>query len=317
MNWITEERYEERMKEEVDPYLDARRETGYFERVKNEPIYFEHFKADAPKGVIVISHGFTESVKKFNEATYYMLQAGYEVWGVDHRGHGLSVRQNDNPYVVFVEKFDDYILDLKWFVENKVKPASKGLPLYLYCHSMGGCIGARLIEEAPELFTKAVLSSPMLGLDFGMPIHLVYIGATPKGMGENRKKPLAPVTSFPADPDFEGSCDSSECRYMYYWKKRIADVKLQTTDAAINWGKEAIKACYQARSKKNTAKIKIPVLLCQAGNDTVVKNASQDEFLNNAPTAEKYFVPGMKHELYMTDSPVLIPYWEKIFSFLG
>ena len=72
MNWITEERYEEQMRTEVEPYIKARMEYGFFEREKGQKLYYEHCKADEPKGVIVISHGFTESVRKFTESAYYM-----------------------------------------------------------------------------------------------------------------------------------------------------------------------------------------------------------------------------------------------------
>ena len=46
-----------------------------------------------------------------------------------------------------------------------------------------------------------------------------------------------------------------------------------------------------------------------------VKNASQDLFASRTPSCELVRIPNMKHELYMTDSDVLIPYWEKIFAF--
>ena len=318
MRWITEENYEEVMKTEVEPFVAARRESGYDERVKGQPIYYEHFKADAPKGVIVISHGFTESIQKFTESVYYMLQAGYEVWGVDHRGHGRSYRHNSNELVVYVDHFKDYIKDLKHLTETLVKPQAGGLPVYLYCHSMGGCIGAWIIEEYPDLFNKAVLSSPMLGLSFGkIPWQVVYVAASLKGIGEKKKEPMSPIHEFAKEPDFENSCDSSECRYLYYHKKRLADASLQTTALSINWGKEAAKACSRVTSRFQTSRIRIPVLLCQAGDDQVVKNASQDLFVSRVAQCEKYLVPGMKHELYMTDSPVLIPYWEKVFAFLG
>ena len=318
MRWITEEKYAEQMKELAEPYVAERTEAGYFERVQGEQIYFEHFKADSPKGVIVISHGFTESIRKFTESVYYMLQAGYEVWGLDHRGHGRSVRLNDNPYVVHVERFEDYVLDLVYLTEKKVKPVSGNLPVYLYCHSMGGCIGAWTIESYPTLFDKAVLSSPMLGLSFGkIPVPVVYVAASLKGIGEKRKEPLNPVDSFPREGDFENSCDSSKCRYEYYFAKRLKDHYLQTQDPSINWGKQSAKACARVTSKRQTARISIPVLLVQAGNDTVVKNESQDLFVSRTKSCEIYKVPSMKHELYMTDSDVLIPYWEKVFSFLG
>ena len=80
MRWIREDGYEKVMKTEVEPYVSQRKECGFDARVKGQPIYYEHFRLDHPKGVIVISHGFTESIQKFTESIYYMMQAGYEVW---------------------------------------------------------------------------------------------------------------------------------------------------------------------------------------------------------------------------------------------
>lgn len=318
MRWITEENYAEQMRLYAEPYVAERMESGCDERVPGEPIYFEHYKADAPKGVIVISHGFTESIRKYTESVYYMLQAGYEVWGLDHRGHGRSFRENGNPYVVHIERFEDYVLDLVHLTETRVYPASGELPVYLYCHSMGGCIGAWTIERYPTLFKKAVLSSPMLGLSFGkVPVPVAYVAASLKGMGEKRKEPLNPVNSFPETGDFENSCDSSRCRYEYYFAKRRADKSLQTQDPSINWGKQSVRACARVTSPKQAAKISIPVLLIQAGNDMVVRNDSQELFASRVKGCAFRRVPGMKHELYMTDSDVLIPYWETVLSFFG
>ena len=97
MHWITEENYDKTMTETVEPFLARRRMQGFDERIKGQPIYYEHYAADNPHGIIVISHGFTESIAKFSESIYYMLQAGFDVWGVDHRGHGRSWRENVNP----------------------------------------------------------------------------------------------------------------------------------------------------------------------------------------------------------------------------
>ena len=317
MDWIREENYAEQMRTKVEPYVAARKESGTFERVPLQRIYYEHFHAEAPKGVIVISHGFTESIQKFTESIYYMLCAGYDVWGFDHRGHGRSFRLNGNPYVVHVEHFRDYVEDLHHLVEKLVKPAAGALPLYLYCHSMGGCVGARVIEQYPALFDKAVLSSPMLGLSFGkVPVKVAYIGASMMGLGERRMVSPSSVNEFDATPHFESSCGSSECRYLYYLDKQKADRHLQTRAPSIQWGKEAVKACYQAVSAEQTARIRIPVLLFQAGNDTMVKNSAQDLFASRVKGCELVRIPDKKHELYMMDSDALMAYWEKIFAFL-
>lgn len=316
MHWITEEHYASEMHDTVEPFVAARKTSGCDERVPGHAIYYEHFAAGKPKGVIVISHGFTESVQKFTESIYYMLQQGYEVWGFDHHGHGKSYRLNDNPHVVHADRFEDYVLDLKHLVEAHVIPAANGLPLYLYCHSMGGCVGAWILEEYPDLFRKAVLSSPMLGLSFGpIPTPVMYLGASVMGIGERKLRSLQPVERFQTEPDFANSADSSECRYRYYLDKQIADPTLQTAMPSIGWGKQAIRACSRVSKKTQAARIRVPVLLCQAGADTMVKNAAQDRFSEHVSTCELYRVPNVKHELFMTDSDVLIPYWETIFAF--
>ncbi len=319
MRWITEEHYAEQMRAEAEPYLAARMESGFDERVKGQPIYFEHYRADAPKGVIVISHGFTESVRKYTESIYYMLQAGYEVWGADHRGHGRSYRPNDDPFVVHAERFEDYVLDLVHLTETRVKPAAGELPVYLFCHSMGGGVGARILEEYPALFDKAVLSSPMLGVILGkIPAPIACAVLRVKGAGEKGRQPMAPVPGFTeTEEDFPASAANSDCRFRYYLRKKLADPRLQTCAPSMNWIREAVRACGLACSKRECAKIRVPVLLLQAGQDTYVRADAQERFAARVKGCELVRRPGLKHELYMSDSAELIPYWEKIFAFLG
>ncbi len=317
MRWIAEDRYEELMQTEVGPYLAARRETGFDERVPGQPVYYEHYRADAPRGVIVISHGFTESVTKFAESIYYMLQAGFEVWGPDHRGHGRSYRANGNPLVVHADRFEDYVEDLRHLTETLVKPAAGELPVYLYCHSMGGCVGAWTIESYPELFCKAVLSSPMLGLSFGkIPLPVAYAFACVKARGEQGKEPLSPVTQFPEET-YADSAANSEPRFRWYYGKKLADPRLQTCAASARWGREAIRACRRVSSPGQIARIRIPVLLFQAEKDVFVKNAAQDAFAAKAKTCRLVKMPGLRHEIYINEGEGLRNYWEQIFAFYG
>lgn len=317
MWYIDEEQYAESMQNIVEPYIAAFRTSGYTERVKGQPVYYEAYQVADARGVIVISHGFTESTAKYAESIYYMLQRGYDVWIQDHRGHGRSYRHVQNPLLIHVEHFEDYVLDLRFFIETRVKPQSGNLPLYLYSHSMGGCIGAWLIEDQPFLFTKAVLSSPMLGIDFGNVPELVLRAYA--GIQQLRGKALQPssaVDHFEREPDFEHSCDSCEARYLYYHAKRLADERYQTTTASIGWGLEAVKATRRVISKYQCSRIQIPVLLFSAELDDVVRGDAQETFAARTAQCELVRVPGVKHEIYMSHKTVLREYWEKLFAFL-
>ncbi len=315
MQWISDEHYAEQMDSIVEPYLAARRETGFDERVPGEPIYYEHYRADDPKAVVVVSHGFTESLVKHAENIFYLLQAGYEVWGLDHRGHGRSFRANENPYVVYVRRFKDYVFDLDHLTETKIVPAAKGLPLYLYCHSMGGNIGVRMLELFPGFYRKAVLSSPMLGLSFGnIPLAAALAFAAARSIGPGGKQPLSPVSAMPEET-FEASAANSEPRFRWYYEKKLADPRLQTCAASTSWGREAILACGLASQRSKIARIQVPILLFQAGNDTFVENRAQDEFASFAPDCTMQKMPGLRHELFFSDTETLKQYWGQIFEF--
>lgn len=317
MRYLEEAQYEKTMLEVVEPYIAEYRVTGSAARIKGQPVYYDSYQIPEAKGVIVISHGFTESAAKYSESIYYMLKSGYNVWALDHRGHGRSYRHVKNPLLVHVDHFRDYVLDLKHITETVVKPASGKLPVYLFCHSMGGCIGAWLIEEFPFVFDKAVLSSPMMGIGKGgsdlVPRLLLNLKRLKgqKGLDEEGPK------EFQKEPDFENSCGSCECRYLYYHKKRLADPKLQTCAASSGWLRESLMATHRVTSKAQCSKIQIPVLLMSAELDTVVRNEEEVKFSERTGLCQMETISGVKHEIYMCDREVLEVYWNRIFEFLG
>ena len=97
---------------------------------------------------------------------------------------------------------------------------------------------------------------------------------------------------------------------MEYIGKKLADRELQTCAASAGWGREAIGACLLAVSKRETAKIRIPILLFQAGDDVFVKNESQDLFASRVPGCRVQKMPGLRHELFFSDTETLKKYWE-------
>ena len=122
-------------------------------------IYYEHYRLKKPLATIVLAHGFGENIMKYRELIYYFLQEGYEVFAMEHRGHGRSGRSGLDSTQVHVESWKYYVDDLEKFVTTIVKPQSK-IPLLLFGHSMGGGISAALLLRQPSLFHAAVLSVP-------------------------------------------------------------------------------------------------------------------------------------------------------------
>ena len=167
---IPDSRFEEIMDKKVIPYLASICACGYMEILPGGgSLYYEAYRPKDARGAVVISHGYTESIEKYKEVIYYFVKAGYQVYLADHRGHGRSFRETDHPNMVHVNRFTDYVKDLHAFVTGIVQPSCGSLPLYLYAHSMGGCIGAFYLEIYPHTFQKAILTAPMLGISVGIP----------------------------------------------------------------------------------------------------------------------------------------------------
>lgn len=120
------------------------------------------------RGVVVISHGFTEFARKYSEMAWYFLLSGYSVCILEHRGHGHSAHDVSNPSLVWIDDWRRYVADFAAFADTVGREYACGEPLNLYCHSMGGGIGAAVMEHYPSLFDKAVLSAPMIAPVVGM-----------------------------------------------------------------------------------------------------------------------------------------------------
>ena len=127
---------------------------------------------------------------------------------------------------------------------------------------------------------------------------------------------MSPVSAMPEET-FEASAANSEPRFRWYCEKKLADPKLQTCAASSAWGREAILACIQTGRRSKVAGIRVPILLFQAGSDTFVENRAQDEFAALAPDCTLQKMPGLRHELFFSDTETLKRYWGQIFEFYG
>ena len=313
---LPEDILEQKMEEEAEPFLQRIRVSGMMKTTENKGLYYELYPQENAKGTIVVSYGFTESCLKYYELLYYFYREGYQAAIMDHRGHGRSMREVEDMTVVHVELFSRYVKDLHHFVEKKVKPMADGKPLYLFAHSMGGCIGTFYLEQYPDDFKRAVLTAPMLGVKLGgcpaWAARVLCDMEVFRGKGTER---LFTQSAFDPDESFEECSASSEARHAWYMKKRREDENYQTSSGSYYWGKEAINAGEFVVSRKQAEKIKASVLLFQAEYDSLVKPEPQDRFISRIADGRLVFVPGVRHEIYRAPNEVLQPYLEEIFRF--
>lgn len=299
--------------------------------------YYYAVQAKA-RASIVLVHGFTEFFGKFHEAFYNFFDQGYNVFFIEQRGHGLSQRFVDNRELIHIDSFDTYTRDLKCFLDEIVVPNSvasaetdasgiasasddvhlstRKLPLLLYCHSMGGCVGALFLEDYPVYFKAALLSSPMLKINFGgmKNWQTDLLAKTSKILGWE-KRPLPNYTPFdPVHPDFENSSTLSRARFDYSFEQRLLGGDCYTmSGGTYGWCIAAMDAARKIRENAHT--VRIPVLICQAGRDDMVDNEGQNVFARHAANCRIRRFPEAKHEIYNSTGNMLRDYEDTVLNF--
>ena len=113
--------FAEAMERQVLPYLQKRCEIKEIICPDGARLHAQFYRRKDARGVVCISHGFTEYVDKYSEVIYMFLRAGYSVAICDHRGHGHSTRALENLSKVHIDSYDTYVEDYHCFVEEVKK----------------------------------------------------------------------------------------------------------------------------------------------------------------------------------------------------
>jgi len=310
--------YAQKMTDVVEPWLRERGSFGYFKGWDGNDMYCEKYKTENAKGSVVVIHGFTECAEKFREMFWYFLHMGYNVFALDHRGHGRSFRYSKNPEAVSIRRFEEYVDDLSCFVENVVIPESGDLPLYIYSHSMGGAVSIQYAQTHPDKFRKIILSAPMVaprtaGIPYGVAKVLTgfFIGI---GKGDDM---LVGYSGFNPNRTWENSHDTSKARFDYYQAKRCADRFKQTASPSARWVKEAIGVVGKNLDPERCKAITCPVLLFQPEDDVSVFSDAEDKFISLLPNGTLVKTTDTKHEIFYAVDSAVEDYLEKIEAFLG
>ena len=109
-----------------------------------------------PKAVVVIAHGAAEHSLRYGRFARALNAAGFDVWSLDHRGHGES------PGAEGLGDFgeggwDALVADIGQFV-RLAKRAHPNLPVVLLGHSMGSAAAQQLAPDASSDIDGLVLS---------------------------------------------------------------------------------------------------------------------------------------------------------------
>ncbi len=325
---LRDEEFRMHMTQTAEPYLAARRSECYLDRGMDRKQYCAYYEAGEdgvqPDGIVVISHGFTETADKYYEVIYYFLQMGFHVCIPDHCGHGRSYRfPKEDLSLVHVDHYERYITDLR-DVAYSAKQRWPQLPLYLYAHSMGGGIGAGLAAREPELFAGVILTSPMIRpLTAGIPWTLTrLIVSICCAVGKQESYVIGQKAFEKNYERFETSASTSQSRYDYYQERREVNPLFQMSGASYGWLREAIRLNHYLM-KDATHLIVAPLILMQSEQDSFVSLKEQERFIAklranraDAQSVRLIPIPGTRHEIFNSKEAAQELYWKEIFAFL-
>ncbi len=290
---------------DVTDKLDAVRVSGTFHAFDGVRLYYEYFLAENSRGSIVIVHGLSEFTKKFYEFAYYALHQGYNVFVYDQRCHGLSDRLTDNPDVLHVGNFRDYVKDLAQFVDEIVLPADDK-PLYLYAHSMGGAVSALYLAKYGDKIQKAVLSAPMFEpIVDNVPVPIARAGVFLGQYVCGCKRKFKLTAEFNPNVPYTASQGSSRVRFEHFLSLRRDNKAYQSSPMSFGWVSHSLTVGRHILSRRVAGRITTPTLIVSAEKDTMVNNHMQYRFSERCDACELVSIPNAAHALLASDAPML------------
>ena len=258
-------------------------------------VWFPEGKA---KGTLLIYPGRTEYIEKYGFAAAGFVARGYACVIIDWRGQGLAERLLPDRTLGHVSNFADYQLDVD-AVLDLVETISLPKPLFLFGHSMGGCIGLRTLVNGGPI-AAALFTGPMWGI--ALSPHKRSLGwvastvAHTMGLGNV----LAPGTSsepYVLGNPFEDNMlttDSDMFDMMRDQITRYPDLALG--GPSLTWLNQALVECRALRAHPTP---NIPAVCFLGTNERIVDKGAIEDRMSRWPNGELVIIDKGEHEIIM------------------
>jgi len=245
---------------------------------KGGALYAEIFQPKgAPKGVVLVTHGYAEHCGRYREVAHVIVNAGWAVLAYDVRGHGQSPGARG-----FIDRFDIYLDDLTE-AHAAAKTLAPGKPIVLLGHSHGSLIILRaLCGDRPPEAVHAILSSPYLALRLTVPTHKKLLARVASRVVPGFANPNAlRVEDLTADPQKQA--------------ERRADT-LCFDVATARWFTEATAA--QDYVAAHADRITLPTTWLVGADDPIADPAASRRVASKMTKTDYHDLVGLRHEVF-------------------
>ncbi len=254
------------------------RQEGYFRGFNDFELFYQSWIRDEAKGAVVVTHGLGEHSECYMRLASGISDSQCNIYGWDLRGHGRSEGKRG-----VIRQFLDYCEDLRAFYEF-VRKIESG-PVFLLGHSMGGLITSRTVLEYEELgHSGVILSSPLMGI-------AVEVNKLKEMGGKIAAKWFPELTL------------NNEISYPQLTRDR--EIIQEYQHDPLRHDKISTKLFVEmietmAFCLDHAVQIEQPILVMQAGHDTVVSPDATKDFYNKMSSKDKSFhlYEGYYHEIF-------------------
>jgi lysophospholipase len=261
-------------------------------------------------------NGRSEFMEKHLETVGDLTSRGFDVFGLDWRGQGGSTRALQNLQKGYVARYEDYVRDLAVFYRKLA--LGRRRPLVILAHSMGGHIALRFLHECPDAADGAVLVSPMLDIHTRpFPVSLARgLTRLAMSMGLSRHYCIGAGDYVPGQVRFDDNpLTSDETRFWQEHQALESDPGLAVGGVTWGWLFATFLSIDRMGRPGFAEKIRTPVHMVCAGEDTVVSVAAQEQFYPRLPACRMTLIPGARHEILKEADPIRNRFWAVFESF--
>lgn len=269
------------------------------------------------KGTVCVFTGRTEQIEKYFETVRDLRDRGFAVAIIDWRGQGQSSRHLRDPRKGYVHNFLDYEVDVETFVQQVVLPDCPP-PHFALAHSMGGAVMLRVAHAGKRWFDRIVLSAPMIDLpghaaSFPARTLLRLLRYAGQGGcyipgGNDMLTGLEPFVNNPLTSD--------PVRYARNAAILAEDPTLGIASPTVAWADAAVRAMNAFRASNYPSRIRQPILILAASNDTIVSTPAIEEFAYHLRAGSHLVIAGSKHEILQEQDRYRAQFWAAFDAFV-